>query len=109
MLRNLFGVIRAGQTAQNDADAPAHQLELADSPAQFALQTNFEFLEIDRDAPHTLIYYESPHRLGATLRDALAVFGDRPAAIANDLTKRFEVVQRGTLAQLGDLAAGSRQ
>jgi 16S rRNA (cytidine1402-2'-O)-methyltransferase len=65
------------------------------------------FFEVDRDAPHTLIYYESPYRLEAMLRDALAVFGDRRCALANDLTKRFELVQRATLAQIVDLVAGS--
>lgn len=58
------------------------------------------FLETDLHAPHTLIYYESPHRLRALLGDALEVFGDRPAAIANDLTKRFEQVWRGMLSEL---------
>jgi 16S rRNA (cytidine1402-2'-O)-methyltransferase len=58
------------------------------------------FFEIDRDAPHTLIFYESPYRIAAFLEDALAVYGDRPAAIANDLTKLFEKVARGTLAAL---------
>jgi 16S rRNA (cytidine1402-2'-O)-methyltransferase len=58
------------------------------------------FLEIDRHAPHTLIFYESPYRVGALLRDALEVFGDRQAAIANDLTKMFEKVERGPLSAL---------
>ncbi|HEX5417343.1 MAG TPA: 16S rRNA (cytidine(1402)-2'-O)-methyltransferase [Chloroflexota bacterium] len=58
------------------------------------------FLEVDQASPHTLIYYESPFRLKALLEDALVVFGDRPAVIANDLTKKFESVQRGTLAEL---------
>lgn len=58
------------------------------------------FLEVDRDSPHTLIFYESPYRFVALLEDALAVFGDRPAAVANDLTKYFETVERGTLASL---------
>lgn len=58
------------------------------------------FLGIDRHSPHTLIFYESPYRLTAFLADALAVYGDRPAAIANDLTKRFENVQRGSLTTL---------
>lgn len=58
------------------------------------------FLEVDRDSPHTLIFYESPYRLRDFLSDALAVFGDRPAAIANDLTKFYESVERGTLSQL---------
>lgn len=58
------------------------------------------FLEIDRGSPHTLIFYESPHRLREFLADALAVYGDRPAAVANELTKLFEAVWRGTLSEL---------
>ncbi len=58
------------------------------------------FFAVDRDAPHTLIYYESPYRIAASLRDALSVLGDRRGALANDLTKRFELVQRGSLATL---------
>lgn len=65
------------------------------------------FLEIDRDSPHTLVFYESPHRLRELLVDALAVFGDRPAAVANELTKLFESVKRGSISELitdlGDL------
>jgi 16S rRNA (cytidine1402-2'-O)-methyltransferase len=58
------------------------------------------FMEVDRDSPHTLIFYESPHRLLAFLEDAKEVFGDRQAAIANDLTKKFESVTRGNLSDL---------
>lgn len=58
------------------------------------------FLAVDSASPHTLIFYESPYRLVAFLEDALAVYGDRPAAIANDLTKLFEQVQRGSLSEL---------
>lgn len=58
------------------------------------------FLEVDARSPHTLIYYESPYRIEALLRDALAVFGDRPAALANDLTKLFEHVERAPLSAL---------
>ena len=58
------------------------------------------FYEADAASPYTLIYYESPHRLPASLRDALAVFGDRQAALANDLTKLYEEVVRGTLSEL---------
>lgn len=58
------------------------------------------FLEVDRDSPHTLIFYESPFRLLAFLDDALAVYGDRPAALANDLTKLYEKVDRAPLSQL---------
>jgi 16S rRNA (cytidine1402-2'-O)-methyltransferase len=58
------------------------------------------FLEVDRDSPHTLIFYESPHRVKGLLADALAVYGDRPAALVNELTKLFENVQRGRLSEL---------
>lgn len=58
------------------------------------------FIEIDKQAPHTLIFYESPYRLEAFLQDAYEVLGDREAAIANDLTKMFESVQRGTITSL---------
>lgn len=59
-----------------------------------------KFMEIDKESPHTLIFYESPYRLEAFLQDALEVFGDREAAIANDLTKMFESIRRGMLAEL---------
>jgi 16S rRNA (cytidine1402-2'-O)-methyltransferase len=59
-----------------------------------------KFMEQDKDSAYTLIYYESPYRLSGFLQDALAVFGNRPAATANDLTKLFEKVERGTLSQL---------
>jgi 16S rRNA (cytidine1402-2'-O)-methyltransferase len=58
------------------------------------------FLEVDQAAPHTLIFYESPYRIAAFLKDALEVLGDREAAIANDLTKLFETVVRGRLSAL---------
>ena len=48
----------------------------------------------------TLIWYEAPHRLGETLADMADAFGPRPAAVARELTKRFEEVRRGTLAEL---------
>jgi 16S rRNA (cytidine1402-2'-O)-methyltransferase len=66
------------------------------------------FLAVDRAAPHTLIFYESPYRLLALLDDALAVYGDRRAALANDLTKLFESVQRGTLSELRAALDGTR-
>ncbi len=58
------------------------------------------FFEVDLESPHTLIFYESPHRLQAFLQDALEVYGDRKAAVANDLTKKFETMYRGTLTEL---------
>ena len=58
------------------------------------------FLAVDKDSPHTLIFYESPHRLRSFLEDALTVFGDRRAALAKELTKMFESVKRGQLSEL---------
>lgn len=66
------------------------------------------FLEVDKDSPHTLIFYESPYRLLAFLADALAIYGDRPAAVANDLTKLYESVLRGTLSSLHEKLSGTR-
>ena len=48
-----------------------------------------------------MIFFESPHRLAATLRDAAAAFGDdRAACVARELTKMFEQIERGTLGHL---------
>ena len=66
------------------------------------------FLEMDAASPHTLVFYESPHRLAAFLTDALAVYGDRPAVLANDLTKLYERVQRGTVSALLEEVAGKK-
>ena len=48
----------------------------------------------------TLLWYEAPHRLAAMLADLALVFGDRPAAVARELTKRFEEVRRAPLPGL---------
>jgi len=58
------------------------------------------FLEEDRESRHTLIFYESPFRIGKLLAEALEVYGDRPAAVCLELTKQFERVARGTLSEL---------
>jgi 16S rRNA (cytidine1402-2'-O)-methyltransferase len=58
------------------------------------------FMTVDQDSPHTLVFYESPYRVKKFLDDALEVYGDRPAAICNDLTKMFETVHRGKLSEL---------
>jgi len=58
------------------------------------------FLEVDRDSPHTLVFYESPYRVEALLADALEVYGDRQAALAHELTKIHESVLRGRLSEL---------
>ncbi len=58
------------------------------------------WLEIDLASPHTLIFYESPYRLIEFLKDAMDVFGDRKCAVANDLTKKFEMILRGTISDV---------
>jgi 16S rRNA (cytidine1402-2'-O)-methyltransferase len=50
--------------------------------------------------PGTLVFFESPRRLAEMLGDAAAVLGARPAAVARELTKFYENVRRGTLAEL---------
>jgi len=58
------------------------------------------FLEADADAPHTLILFESPHRIAKLLADAHEVLGDREACVCVDLTKRYEATHRGVLSAL---------
>ena len=55
--------------------------------------------------PSTLIFYEAPSRIPESLADLAAVLGPRPAAVARELTKRFETIQRGTLATLATAAS----
>lgn len=52
------------------------------------------------DLGHTLVLFESPHRLLPSLEDALAELGDRPAALCRELTKLHEEVLRGTLSEI---------
>ena len=78
---------------------PVHSFTFRGFPPRKSGQRQ-RFLAVDQDAPHTLIFYESPYRLVAFLEDALAVYGDRPAAVANDLTKFYEAVWRGRLSTL---------
>ncbi|MBM7811557.1 16S rRNA (cytidine1402-2'-O)-methyltransferase [Saccharothrix algeriensis] len=57
--------------------------------------------------PRTCVFFESPHRLAATLADAAAVLGaDRRAAVCRELTKTYEEVRRGGLGELAEWAAG---
>lgn len=58
------------------------------------------------DSRETLIFYESPRRLGDTLAAMAEVLGDRPAVVALELTKRFERTRRGLLSELAAAFAG---
>ena len=64
------------------------------------------FQNLEREL-RTMVFFEAPHRILDALEDALAVLGpDRQASVARELTKKFEHVERGTLAELIDWAKG---
>jgi 16S rRNA (cytidine1402-2'-O)-methyltransferase len=50
--------------------------------------------------PGTLIFYEAPHRLAQTLKDAYEILGEREAVVARELTKLHEEIKRGRLSAL---------
>lgn len=55
----------------------------------------------------TLVFFEAPHRIAATLSDMASTFGaDRPAAVCRELTKKYEQVRRGGLGELAAWAHG---
>jgi 16S rRNA (cytidine1402-2'-O)-methyltransferase len=63
-------------------------------------------LETLASESRTLVFYEAPHRLPETLEDLATALGeDRPAAVARELTKKFETVYRGSLASLARRAS----
>jgi len=54
----------------------------------------------------TMVFFEAPHRIEVSLRAMVEAFGpDRPAAVCRELTKTYEEVRRGGLAELADWAA----
>lgn len=57
------------------------------------------------DCDHTIVLFESPHRIVACVEDAARELGDRPAAICRELTKLHEEVLRGRLPELAKAAA----
>jgi 16S rRNA (cytidine1402-2'-O)-methyltransferase len=71
-------------------------------PRQAARLAAFGLLRAQEHAglAATLIWHEAPHRLAETLADMAAAFGARPAAVARELTKRFEEVRRASLPAL---------
>ena len=68
------------------------------------------WLEELKPVPATLILFEAPQRLAASLADmAQALGGGRPAAVARELTKLFEEVRRGSLTELADAYGAEEQ
>ncbi|MEB3767928.1 16S rRNA (cytidine(1402)-2'-O)-methyltransferase [Acinetobacter sp. MD2] len=60
-------------------------------------------LEKLKDETQTLIFYEAPHRILASVQDMQAVFGaDRPVGFAREITKTFETIKKMTLAELAE-------
>jgi 16S rRNA (cytidine1402-2'-O)-methyltransferase len=59
-------------------------------------------LEELKAVPATLVFFESPRRLADTLAAMAHVFGPRPAAVARELTKTFEEMRTGSLAELAE-------
>jgi 16S rRNA (cytidine1402-2'-O)-methyltransferase len=53
-----------------------------------------------KSIPGTLIFYEAPHRLASTLKDAYEILGEREAVVARELTKLHEEIKRGRLSEL---------
>lgn len=89
----------AAVTALIISDLPAHSFTFRGFPPHKSGPRK-RFFALDKDSSHTQVYYESPHRLLVFLRDALDVFGNRQVVIANDLTKKFETLYRGKLADI---------
>jgi 16S rRNA (cytidine1402-2'-O)-methyltransferase len=58
-----------------------------------------------QDEPGTLIFLESPRRVAAALEDAMEILGDRPVAVARELTKIHEEFLRGNLSEIAKIAA----
>lgn len=61
-------------------------------------QSRFEHLEAVKQETRTMIFYEAPHKLPATLKDMLTYFGDREIALVKELTKLHESCERTTLS-----------
>jgi 16S rRNA (cytidine1402-2'-O)-methyltransferase len=53
-----------------------------------------------KDLPHTIVFYEAPHKLPRTLNDISEVFGDRKIALCREMTKLHEEVIRGTVSEM---------
>ncbi len=89
----------AGLAALSVAGLPAAQFAFAGFLPRRARQRD-AWLEAWRERPETLVLFESPRRVGATLLRMAEILGDRPACVARELTKLHEEVARGSLRQL---------
>jgi 16S rRNA (cytidine1402-2'-O)-methyltransferase len=53
-----------------------------------------------KDRPETLVFYESPRRVGSLLQDAAQILGDRRVVVAREMTKVYEEVYRGSVSEV---------
>lgn len=102
-------------TSLPGANAPLTALQLSGLPShQFTFlgflppkeQSRRTALQIWKNSPATLIFYESKQRVLKTLAECLYVFGNRQACVARELTKKFEEVITAPLADLISMLAG---
>lgn len=84
---------------------PPYPFTFLGFPPAKGVKRRRHFFRRFKDLPHTLIFFESPHRILSCLLDAVAELGDRPAAVCRELTKLHEEVLRGSLSEVhADLA-----
>lgn len=84
---------------------PPYPFTFAGFPPAKSVKRRRRFFRRFKELEHTLIFFESPHRILSCLTDALAELGDRPAAVCRELTKLHEEVLRAPLSELhGNLA-----
>ena len=66
-------------------------------------------LESLKEREETLIFFDSPRRVGDSLREMAAIFGDRPAVLCREMTKLHEEFRRGGLAALAEASAATSE
>lgn len=93
-------------TALAVAGLPTDRFTFESFPRRKQGERRSAFTALARE-PRTMVFFEAPSRIAATLADMAGVFGsDRPAAVCRELTKMYEEVKRGGLAELAEWAEG---
>ncbi|MFQ6021685.1 MAG: 16S rRNA (cytidine(1402)-2'-O)-methyltransferase [Acidiferrobacterales bacterium] len=98
----------AAIAALSVAGLPTDSFAFDGFPPSKAVARAAFFAERQRER-RTLVFYESPHRLMASLRAMADAFGkDRPAVLARELTKKFETIRHASLGELCDWVAADK-
>jgi len=84
---------------------PPYPFTFAGFPPPRGAKRRRRFYKPLAELDHTLVFFESPHRLLETLADLAGELGDRPAAVCRELTKLHEEVLRGNLGELHEQLA----